>query len=211
MKRRALLAAICALPFAANAQTADNPASAAASGPAQPIADLNAGLIAIMHAGRAKSFADRAAMLRPVVEKAFDLKYLARSSVGSSRWGALPADQQNTLLEIFTQFTVASYVANFDDFNGEKFIIDPDSRKVENDVVVPTRIVATNGDVTKLDYVMRNTDAGWRVVDILLDGAISRVAVTRSDFRALIEPGDASKLIDSLRSKVAKLSAGTAS
>ena len=202
MKRRVLLAALCALPLAARAEEA---------GPAQPIAALNAGLLAIMHAGRAKSFAERTAMLRPVVEKAFDLTLLAQSSVGHARWAALPASQQSDLLEVFSQFTVASYVANFDDFNGEKFTIEADNRKVENDVVVPSRIVASNGDVTKLDYVMRNTESGWRVVDILLDGSISRVAVTRSDFRALIGPNDASKLIESLRSKVAKLAAGTAS
>jgi len=58
---------------------------------------------------------------------------------------------------------------------------------------------------------MRETGGVWHVVDILLDGSISRVAVTRSDFRALLAPGDASKLIDSLRSKVANLVAGTAS
>jgi phospholipid transport system substrate-binding protein len=203
MKRRVLLAAICALPFAARAEDA--------AGPAQPIAALNAGLLAIMHAGRAKSFAERTAMLRPVIEAAFDLKFLMQSSVGHARWAALPADQQTALLDVFSQFTVASYVANFDDFNGEKFTIEPDNRKVENDIVVPSRIIAGNGDVTKLDYVMRNTESGWRVVDILLDGSISRVAVTRSDFRALLGPGDASKLIDSLRSKVAKLAAGTAS
>ena len=203
MNRRALLAAIFALPLAAHA--------ADATGPAQPIEALNDGLLAIMHAGHAKTFAERTAMLRPVIEKAFDLKLLVQSSVGHARWTALPADQQDALLEVFSQFTVASYVANFDGFNGEKFTIESDNRKVENDVVVPSRIVATNGDVTKLDYVMRNTDTGWHVVDILLDGSISRVAVTRSDFRALLGPGDASKLIDSLRSKVAKLAAGTAS
>ena len=49
-----------------------------------------------------------------------------------------------------------------------------------------TRIIQDNGEPIRLDYVMRQTDAGWRAVDILLDGTISRVAVQHSDFRALL-------------------------
>jgi len=208
MKRRALMAALCAAPCLSWTM----PTCAADADPAaQPIVALNAAILDAMHAGHGKPFAERTAALRPVVEKVFDLPLLLRNSVGNVRWPTIPDAQKATLLEVFTQFTVASYVANFDAFNGEKFIIDQDNRKVENDVVVPSRIVATNGDVTKLDYVMRETDGVWHVVDILLDGSISRVAVTRSDFRSLLGAGDASKLIDSLRSKVANLAAGTAS
>ena len=49
---------------------------------------------------------------------------------------------------------------------------------------------------------------GWRAVDVLLDGSISRVAVQRSDFRKLLDPGDASALIASLEKKVSDLSGG---
>ena len=193
MKRRALIAALCALPCLPWAQ---NSWAEDADPAAQPIVELNAAILDVMHAGHAKPFVERTMVLRPVVEKVFDLPLLLRNSVGNIRWPTIPDDQKASLLDVFTQFTVASY---------------HDNRKVENDVVVPSRIVATNGDITKLDYVMRETGGVWHVVDILLDGSISRVAVTRSDFRALLAPGDASKLIDSLRSKVANLVAGTAS
>ena len=43
---------------------------------------------------------------------------------------------------------------------------------------------------------------------MLLNGSISRVAVQRSDFRALLGGGDAATLIASLRGKVARLAAG---
>jgi phospholipid transport system substrate-binding protein len=60
-----------------------------------------------------------------------------------------------------------------------------------------------------LDYVMRDTPQGWRVVDVLADGSISRVAVQRSDFRRLINRGGAQALADSLRAKSADLSDGS--
>ncbi len=215
MNRRAFLLACLLAPISATADDlpAEKPAETAApkAGPEATIVTLNDALLQVMHEGHSVPFAKRVEMLRPVVEHTFDLRLLLRNSVGSLRWPAIPEDQKTKLLEQFEQFTIASYVANFDAFNGEKFVIVPDSRKVDADVVVPTRLVATNGDITKLDYVLRQIDGAWRIVDILLDGTISRVAVTRSDFRSLLAPGDASKLIASLHDKVVALTDGSAS
>jgi phospholipid transport system substrate-binding protein len=49
------------------------------------------------------------------------------------------------------------------------------------------------------------------VQDILLDGTISRVAVQRSDFAALLSQGNATQLIASLEQKVSTLSGGAIS
>jgi phospholipid transport system substrate-binding protein len=45
-------------------------------------------------------------------------------------------------------------------------------------------------------------------VDVLADGAISRVAVQRSDFRRLLTRGGAPALAESLRMKSADLAGG---
>ena len=55
---------------------------------------------------------------------------------------------------------------------------------------------------------MRQGSAGFQVVDVLLDGTISRVAVERSDFRSVLESGGADGLIASLKQKIASLSGG---
>jgi phospholipid transport system substrate-binding protein len=65
-----------------------------------------------------------------------------------------------------------------------------------------------SGDPVKLDYVVHRDNGEWKIIDVLLNGSISRVAVQRSDFRALLSSGDAGPLIASLRSKVARLAAG---
>lgn len=195
------LAAVIAMTSPA---TADNT-------PAQPIAALNAGLLQVMIAGTATPFAKRMATLTPVIQASFDLPLLLQNSVGPARWANIADAQKAQLLDVFTQFTVASYVANFDSAGGEKFVIAPETRVSGKDTVVLTRIVGPAGDATKLDYVMRETAGTWKVVDVLLDGSISRVAVTRSDFRALLSTPDAAPLIASLRGKVANLAAGNAS
>jgi phospholipid transport system substrate-binding protein len=186
-------------------------ATAQGDAEAQPIAMLNAGLLQVMAAGRGAPFATRMATLTPIIEKSFDLPLLLQNSVGPARWSSISKAQKAELLDVFTQFTVASYVANFDAANGEKFVIAPEKRLSGKDTVVQTRIIGSGGDTTKLDYVMREISGTWKVVDVLLDGTISRVAVTRSDFRALLATPDAAPLIASLRGKVSNLAAENAS
>jgi len=198
--RRLALAGLLLSGFSRLAAAADPDAAA-------PIAALNRGLLAGMRAGKAAPFTQRFATLAPLVEGAFDIPGILQASVGP-RWAALPPAQQSQLLDVFRRFTVASYVANFDSYGGEKLELLPESRNVGADQVVASQIVPANGTPTRVDYVMRRTPAGWRAVDVLLNGSISRVAVQRSDFRSLLGSGDATPLIQSLQRKIADLSGG---
>ena len=182
------------------------PAYALDPAAAEPIAALNAGLLAAMHAGSATPYTQRYASLAPIVERSFDLDTILQTSVGP-KWQSFTPEQQDQLRAEFTRFTVASYLANFSNFAGEKFEISPDTRAIGAEQVVETKIEPAKGEPARIDYVMRAEDAGWRAVDVLLDGSISRVAVQRSDFRQLVESGP-EPLIASLQKKTAALSAG---
>ena len=173
----------------------------------QPILDLYTGLEKLMRAGRATPFQTRYETLAPIVDKGFDLETILRVSVGP-RWPMLDEASRVILTKVFRQFTIASYVANFESYDGERFEVLPVPRMSGSNQIVQSRIVATTGEPIKLDYVMQRGDTGWRVIDVLLDGSISRVAVQRSDFRGLLAKGDGSALIDSLRQKVTSLSGG---
>ena len=182
------------------------PAYALDPAAAEPIAALNAGLLAAMHAGPSTPYAQRYASLAPIVERSFDLDTILQTSVGP-KWQSFTPEQQDQLRAEFTKFTVASYLANFSTFAGEKFEISPDTRAIGAEQVVETKIEPAKGEPARIDYVMRPEDAGWRAVDVLLDGSISRVAVQRSDFRQLVESGP-EPLIASLQKKTAALAAG---
>ena len=174
----------------------------------RPIVELYAALESLMRSGRAVPFPERFRILAPVIDRVYDLGTVLRVSVGL-RWPNIDAASRNELAEVFRTFTVASFVANFDKYEGEKFEVLPDTRVVGADQVVQTRIMSQAGEPIRLDYVMQPSEHGWRVTDVLLDGTISRVAVQRSDFRALLASGDAGALTASLRRKIAHLSGGT--
>jgi phospholipid transport system substrate-binding protein len=202
MKRRILLALGLALVLSAPAAAwADD------AGPAAPIAAFDQALLKVMQSGKTTPFDARTQMLLPVIQRVFDLELILRNSVGLP-WASFTAAAQAQLLDVFTRFTVASWVANFDNFDGQTFTISPDLRALGADRVVQSRMVPPSGDPIRLDYVMRRIGADWKVVDILLDGSISRVAVQRSDFRAVLSGGAPDKLIALLRDKTAALSAG---
>lgn len=200
-RRRGLIAGMI-LVAAIPARARDEPAVLA------PVQQLVAGLLDVMKAGPGTPFPRRFDMLAPVIDRTFDLEAILEVSIGPS-WPALPPDQQQLLTQEFRRYTVASYINSFNAFKGQRFDVIPDTRAVGNQRVVQTRIIPKSGETHELDYVLRQEQSGWRVVDVLADGSISRVAVQRSDFRRLLTRGGPGALADSLRSKSADLSDGT--
>jgi phospholipid transport system substrate-binding protein len=171
-----------------------------------PIQRLNSALLDVMRAGRGTAVQTRFATLAPVIDQVFDLDAILRVSVGAP-WTSLPSDQQELLRQAFRRYTVASYVNSFDEYNGQRFELLPDTRPLGNgQQVVQTRIVPRDGNTHELDYVMKSRGSAWRVADVLADGTISRIAVQRSDFRRLLARGGATALAASLQEKSADLS-----
>jgi phospholipid transport system substrate-binding protein len=184
--------------------------SAGAGGGPGTISQFYVVLLQVMKQGRQTAFQQRYQTLAPAVDQAFDLEGILRVSVGSY-WSSLPDGQKQTLLSVFRAFTVATYVSNFHSYKGRVLTVSPNTRAVGSQQVVSTTITKPNRDPLRIDYVMRNEAAGWKVVDVLLDGTISRVAVQRSDFASLVSQGNASRLIATLKTKVGNLSNGAIS
>jgi len=204
--RRQLLAMSLPLVLAARqaaAQAAADPATI-------PITQFYGVLFQAMKVGRSAPFPQRYQLLAPAVDAAFDLAGILRISVGAF-WSTLPPAQQQTLLQVFRTYTIANYVSSFHSAKGRVIAVQPATRPVGSERVVTTTITKFHQDPLRIDYVMRDEDTGWKAVDVLLDGTISRVAVQRSDFASLVSVGNANPLISSLRSKVSLLSNGSMS
>ncbi len=202
--RRALLAAALGVPVSIVADVAP---AAAATGPAAPIQQLDEALLTVMKQGRATPFAQRVSELTPAIENALDLPAILRLSVGPS-WSGLSATEQTRLLDVFRQYTVASYVDNFNSYDGQTFTIGAQIRTLADGARVVQSVITPRSGTDKhtIDYVMRRAASGaWKASDVLADGTISRVAVLRSDFAAMLARGGAPALEASLQKKTAAL------
>lgn len=191
----ATLAVPSAVPCGARADT---------TGATAPIVGLQKSLTAMEHAGG--NFAAKEAIIAPAIDQAFDLETILKNSVGL-RYATIDAAEKQKLLATFRTYTLANYVSNFGSGDAT-FTVSPDTRQSGSDVIVQTSITPSSGSATRVDYVMRNTGPGYKAVDVLLDGTMSRVAVNRSDFRAAFAQGGAAGLEQTLQRKTASLSGG---
>ena len=58
-------------------------------------------------------------------------------------------------------------------------------------IIVGSEIVKANDEAVKVDYLMRRNGDSWLISDIYPNGAISEVAIRRSEFAATIKNGAA--------------------
>jgi len=201
MRRRTVLGlALSALALAL-------PRVAAASDITAPIEQLDAALLQAMKAGKAAQFQRRYDILAPAVTRAVDTDAILQVGVGAG-WTALAPVQQAALKAAFQRYSVASYVANFDEFSGEKFELYPPAAGA-NPVVKVKIVPAKPGDETHvLGYSMHQTPTGWKAFDVTADGSISQVAAQQDQIRSLMRSGGAAGLLARLQQKNAELSGG---
>lgn len=202
--RRAFCVFLCLLSFSGvvtGARAAEAPV------PAQVVERLHAALLTNMKDGARVAFDERVKRLAPVVDAAFDLPSMARISVGAG-WQQLSAAERESLVDAFSNWTVATYAAQFKNWDGESFVLTGQGDPSKSDVLVNTEIRTAAGKATVLNYrLRRQAGASWRIIDIYLDGAVSQLALRRADFAAVFGKGGAAALSAHLRDLTDKLRA----
>lgn len=164
---------LAGVPAMVQAQAAD-PAAA-------QIDAFDSALLKVMKQGKALGPQGRYRELQPAVERAFDLAAMTRFAVGA-KWTSASPQQQTALVNAFTRLTVASYAHNFDSYDGERFVVDPNVQTRGPDKLVKSQIVPSKGAPTRIAYRMRQVGGTWRVIDVYYKGSISELATRRSDF-----------------------------
>jgi len=162
-------------------------------------------LLASMKGGKALGPQGRFDKLKLAVDEAFDFGTMIKFAVGPAWDSAAPADQK-ALTAAFARMTAAQYAGNFTSFNGEKFTVDPAVVTRGTDHYVSSKLVTKDQNVTFI-YRVRQFGGSWKIIDVLLEGNISQLAVYRSDFAATVKAGGAPALvtkIDALADKALK-------
>lgn len=173
--------------------------TAAAETPRQVVERLHAALLRIMKGGAELGFEGRYETIGPVLEATFDFPTIARIVTGR-HWRTASESARNEFLHTFTRLSAATYADRFDDFNGERFRTDgvDDARSGK---VVKTHIVKGSGEAVPLDYVLRETRAGWRIINVIADG-VSDLSLKRADYTSVIQADGFESLIGRLDAKI---------
>ena len=205
--RQSKIAGLCVALFLAAGVVAER-AAATATGPQDSVRSFYATLLTTMKDGGMLGQSGRYARLAPMVDRVFDVPFMARLAIGSS-WATLPAPQQQRLTEAFQHYIVATYADRFDSWSGEQLQVTGE-QPYNADVIVQTKIAKPNGDTTTLNYLMHQNQGSWQISDVYLDGTISQVAVQRSEFNSVLRREGVDGLLMALNRKVDLLSKGVA-
>jgi phospholipid transport system substrate-binding protein len=173
------------------------PASAQGAGPEAVIKTFSDRLLESMKGGAKLGFNGRADKMRPAVADAYDMPSMTKSTLGTA-FAKLSPEEASRLADAYSAFSVATYAAQFNEWNGERFDVGEPRASTGGTVIVPSWLVPKNGDPTQIDYVMRQDQGKWRIVDVLFEGTVSQVAVRRSEFGSLFRGKGFNGLIETI-------------
>lgn len=178
-------------------------AAAGSANPRETVEKFYSTLLGNMKEADKLGYNGRFQRLAPVVQEVFDTPNMTKAAVGA-RWSSLEETQRKELSEAFSRFIAATYANRFDGYANEQFVVKNTKELPDGAVVVETQMTRVNDEPINFNYLMRRTDDGWRIGDILF-GAVSEMANRRSEFSSVIRRDGINGLITELNKKVKDL------
>ncbi|ABC20861.1 HpnM family protein [Rhodospirillum rubrum] len=173
--------------------------------PSQRIEAYHGTLLQVMKEAKTLGVAGRFDRIDPAARATFDFDRMAALVAGPS-WRDASAAARARLTEAFTRMSVMTYAKRFTGYSDERFETLGEEPGPRGTTLVRTHIVSSSMEAVDLIYVMvGGKGAPWRVVDILLKGSISELAVRRSEYAALLSSGGVDALSQALETQTAAL------
>lgn len=197
---RSLIAAAALLLMATGVQAADG------GDPMAPVAKLHDALLDIMKRADELGYQGRFTAIEPVVNETFDFPAIGRIVMGK-HWAGLAEQEQKGFLETFARLSVATYASRFDGWDGESFRTVGNEKQNENNALVKTELVKSNGETVSLNYQLRtDTDGKWRILNVVADG-ISDLSLKRAEYTSIMSSDGYAALMTKLNAKIAQYEA----
>jgi phospholipid transport system substrate-binding protein len=178
------------------------------SAPTKVVDALHEILISVMKDAKTLGYGGRFERLEPVINELFDIPFMAEKSIGRY-WKTIDEENRARLLATFERFTVANYAGRFTGYSGQFFETSKEEASKYGTVLVYSRLVSEDGEIIQLNYRLRPAkDDGWRIIDVLLNGTISELALRRSEYSSLIQREGFTALMSALNKRIDDLAAG---
>jgi phospholipid transport system substrate-binding protein len=130
----------------------------------------------------------------------FDFMRMTRLAVGRN-WAQASDAQKEALIKEFRTLLVRTYSTSLTQFRDQKIEVKPSKMAAQDkEVTVRTAVIQQGGPPIPIDYAMEKTDSGWKVYDVVIDGA-SLVTTYRSTFNDQIQKGGIDGLVKTLQDR----------
>jgi phospholipid transport system substrate-binding protein len=132
---------------------------------------------------------------------------MSRSALGI-HWRSLSPEQRTEFVGLFTQLLEAAYMSRIENYSGQTINILNERGDGPGYSEVYTNIVQGGAQPINVNYRLKQSDGGWKVYDVLIDG-ISLVGNYRNQFNRVINNNGYDSLVQQMKTKVTQVGAGS--
>jgi phospholipid transport system substrate-binding protein len=140
--------------------------------------------------------------LTPAIDNTFDMPFLAQH-VLRRQWSSLSAAQQAEFTATLKDMVITTYASQFTKFNGEKFTTQ-ETQDNGNMRAVRALLELPAGDPVHFEYVLRQTPAGWRTINVIAEG-VSDLALRSAQYDKMFKDQGFDGLIKQIKDQTEKL------
>jgi phospholipid transport system substrate-binding protein len=130
----------------------------------------------------------------------FDFTRMTRLAVGRN-WSQASPEQREALTKEFRTLLVRTYSSSLSQYRNQKIEVKPlTAAPGDEDVVVRSAVIQEGGPPIPIDYRMEKLPQGWKVYDVVIDGA-SLVTTYRGSFNDQIQRAGIDGLLKTLQER----------
>jgi len=125
---------------------------------------------------------ERKQLILNVVNRMFDFRAMARSSMGQN-WSSLNTEEQDRFVGLFASLIEQRYIGKIDAYNNQK-VIYKEQRIRDNRARVYTAIIDKDLEIP-IDYSLQKIQGKWLIRDLKIEN-VSLIANYRRDFNSIM-------------------------
>lgn len=169
-------------------------------GAAKFVQALGSEAVLLQSSVRSAPPAKRAAVLRDLVRRGFNLKLTSQFVLGKF-WHQATVDQRAEFQDLFTEYLVNSYARHIGSYQAETLAVVASHPIGNKDVLVETSVESSDGPTNPI-WRVRAYDGVYKIIDVSIDG-VSLALTQRREFAAVINHQGLDGLLGMLRQKLA--------
>ncbi|MBO6950031.1 MAG: ABC transporter substrate-binding protein [Rhodospirillales bacterium] len=141
--------------------------------------------------------------LAPAMDAAFDFESMIKTIAGSY-WQKASPDAREGLLRAFRRISIATYADQFGGMTDGAFDV-KGTRDGPRGLKLVDSQLKTASESVKMTYVVRDKGGAWQIIDVLLKGGISELAVRASEYSNILKSGGVEGLTSTLNDQAVSL------
>ena len=143
---------------------------------------------------------ERKKLILDVVNRMFDFRAMARSSLGQN-WNGLTAEEQDKFVGLFASLIEQRYIGKIDAYNNQE-IIYKDQLIRKNKARVYTAIIDKDLEIP-IDYSLQKSQGKWLIRDLKIE-KVSLIANYRRDFNSIMRKEQFAGLVEKITEQLDK-------